>query len=322
MGRTGRLQGLYATGFYRRSWTSRYDALAVAPTAPEAVAIILELTAPLDQVRSNSGDFMMSIGRSPVVRLAFITWMLSTPSQAHSQGALPPASTETTAPDKTATEAAAQPADPNATNPAPSLPPAVLEEAQRIYKMGQDAYQKGRYESAFNSFQQAYQLTNAPDLLYNLAKVANRLGQKEVAVGYYKQYLAGHPEDEAAVQKELDDYLGQNAVVKPLPQAPEPQADPQVPRWVQWALIGTGAGLLGLSVGLLVAGGVTPAETAADQTQRRSMLASGGVLGGIGLAATVGGVVLRLRSNRVPAPKTTRLWVSPTGNGILITGIY
>jgi hypothetical protein len=62
-----------------------------------------------------------------------------------------------------------------------ALPPAVLEEAARIYQMGQDAYGKGRYESAFTSFHHAYQMTKAPDLLYNLAKVSVQLGQREVA---------------------------------------------------------------------------------------------------------------------------------------------
>ena len=205
---------------------------------------------------------------------------------------------------------------------AAALPPAVLEEAQRIYQMGQDAYSKGRYDSAFTSFHHAYQMTKAPDLLYNLAKVSTKLGQKEVAVGYYRQYLAGHPADEVTVQKELDDLQGP-VVATPIPATPsDPVAEPQIPRWVPWAMIGGGAGLLGISIGLLVAGGITPADTSADQAQRRAMLASGGVLGGIGLAATVGGVVLRLRDKRSTAPKTAQIFLAPSGLGLQLVGTY
>ncbi len=236
-----------------------------------------------------------------------------------------PATPAATAPPATAPPAAptSDAAAAAAAHGAAPLPPAVLEEAQRIYQMGQDAYSKGRYDSAFTSFHHAYQMTKAPDLLYNLAKVSTKLGQKEVAVGYYRQYLAGHPSDEVAVQKELDDLLGPAALV---PAAAPPPADsssePQIPRWVPWAMIGGGAGLLGISLGLLVAGGITPADTSADQAQRRAMLASGGVLGGIGLAATVGGVVLRLRDKKTPVPNTAQVFLAPSGLGLQLVGTY
>ncbi len=236
--------------------------------------------------------------------------------------------------DPSSPPAAARPngGGPNVSPPQPAattteIPPAVLEEATRIYKLGQEAYSKGRYDSAFTSFHHAYQMTKAPDLLYNLAKVSVKLGQREVAVGYYRQYIAGHPADEAAVQKELDDLL----VASPLgttaqpatAAATTPAAEPEIPRWVPWAMIGGGAGFLGVSIGLLVAGGISPADTAADQSQRRAMLASGGVLGGIGLAATIGGAVLKLRMGKpAEAPKTARVFLAPAGLGLQLVGSY
>jgi hypothetical protein len=88
-------------------------------------------------------------------------------------------------------------------------------------------------------------------------------------------------------------------------------------------MIGGGAGLLGISIGLLVAGGITPADTAADQAQRRAMLASGGVLGGIGLASTIGGAVLRLRMGKsTNQPKTAQMFLSPAGLGFQLVGTY
>lgn len=212
-----------------------------------------------------------------------------------------------------------------ATNPKPPLPAGVMEEAQRLYRFGQDAYTRGRYDVAFGSFNRVYQLTKSPDLLYNLAKVALKLEQKEVAVGYYRQYLSSHPADEATVQKEMDALTGGPAPAQAPAGvvAPIAAAEPTVPRWVPWSLIGGGAGLLGISLGLLLAGGISPAESAADQTQRRSMLAAGGVLGGIGLAATVGGVVLKLREKSAArSAPTASLSLAPWGAGLQLAGTY
>ena len=88
-------------------------------------------------------------------------------------------------------------------------------------------------------------------------------------------------------------------------------------------MIGGGAGFLGVSIGLLVAGGISPADTAADQSQRRAMLASGGVLGGIGLAATIAWAVLKLRMGKpAEAPKTARVFLAPAGLGLQLVGSY
>lgn len=213
----------------------------------------------------------------------------------------------------------------------PDLPPAVLEEAQRLYQFGQEAYTKKRYDAAFGSFNRVYQLTKSPDLLYNLAKVAIKLDQREVAVGYYRQYLSSHPADEAAVQKEMDELTGGPPPPPPPQVLTAPAGEAAIPRWVPWALIGGGTGLLGISLGLLVAGGISPADTAADQAQRRGMLASGGVLGGIGLAATVGGVVLKLRDQNAnknanksankPAASAS-LHLLPFGTGLQLAGTF
>lgn len=268
------------------------------------------------------------------VGLAGSLFLAALATEARAQGgtaapAATPAPAATAAPTATPAAGSPQPAPGGtaATAPkAPALPAGVLEEGQRLYQFGQDAYSKGRYDVAFGSFNRVYQLTKSPDLLYNLAKVALKLDQKEVAIGYYRQYLSSHPPDEAEVQKEMDALTGGPAPAPAPVAAPSAPSDSEtkVPRWVPWAMIGGGAGLLGISLGLLVAGGISPAETAADQTQRRAMLAAGGVLGGIGLAATVGGVVLKVRdkSAKPATAARTLMALAPWGAGLQLVGTY
>lgn len=240
------------------------------------------------------------------------------------QAAVPKVSAKSATENQTASANPPAAGSPEANKP-PELPPAVLEEAQRLYQFGQEAFTKKRYDVAFGSFNRVYQLTKSPDLLYNLAKVAIKLDQKEVAVGYYRQYLSSHPADEAAVQKEMDELTGGPPPPPPQPQAltAPPATEPAIPRWVPWALIGGGGGLLGISLGLLVAGGISPAETAADQTQRRGMLATGGVLGGIGLAAAAGGIYLKVREKNASRPAASAsLHLLPFGTGLQLAGSF
>ncbi len=71
------------------------------------------------------------------------------------------------------------------------------EEARALFMAGRAAYDGGRYEAALERFQEAYELSGRPELLYNIGQTADRLRQDAVALDAFRRFLADTPEDTA-----------------------------------------------------------------------------------------------------------------------------
>jgi tetratricopeptide (TPR) repeat protein len=82
----------------------------------------------------------------------------------------------------------APPADATA---APS--PEDTEAARLAFERGVAAYESGSFEEALVSFQRAYELLHDPQILFNVATVADRLRRDQLALEAYEGYLAGMP---------------------------------------------------------------------------------------------------------------------------------
>jgi tetratricopeptide (TPR) repeat protein len=68
--------------------------------------------------------------------------------------------------------------------------------ARAHYKAGAAYYQRGKYVDAIREFEQSYELSRKPEILYNLAQCHDKLGQREKVVGYLKRYLKEKPKAE------------------------------------------------------------------------------------------------------------------------------
>ncbi|MFK8004317.1 MAG: hypothetical protein AB8H86_32425 [Polyangiales bacterium] len=66
-------------------------------------------------------------------------------------------------------------------------------EARSLYDAGVVAFEDGRFEAALARWQEAYDLTHLPALLYNIGTAHDRLGQAEEAATDYREYLAAVP---------------------------------------------------------------------------------------------------------------------------------
>jgi tetratricopeptide (TPR) repeat protein len=66
-------------------------------------------------------------------------------------------------------------------------------EAKSFYEAGKAHFQEGRYEEAMKAFTESYNLSNEPNLLYNLGATAEHLGDVDRAVAYYEVYLEELP---------------------------------------------------------------------------------------------------------------------------------
>ncbi len=95
-----------------------------------------------------------------------------------------------------------------ATAAPPAKPPpervAADVRARELFQKGDTAYAEGRYEEALSAFQEAYDLSGRPQLLFNVSNALERLGRYAEAIDALEKYLAsGKAKDRDVVQKRL-----------------------------------------------------------------------------------------------------------------------
>src|SRR5688572_18048653 len=81
----------------------------------------------------------------------------------------------------------------------------AVERARPHFDAGQQYYADGEFASALREFRRAHELTQHPELLYNIALCYERLGELDRAVETLERYLAseGQVAERAAAQEEL-----------------------------------------------------------------------------------------------------------------------
>jgi tetratricopeptide (TPR) repeat protein len=80
-----------------------------------------------------------------------------------------------------------------ALKPGPDAVAALSDEARKFFDRGAKLYRAGHYEAAAAAFGAALQLSDAPELHYNLAMTAERLRKPQEACDHYRAYLAAAP---------------------------------------------------------------------------------------------------------------------------------
>ncbi len=85
---------------------------------------------------------------------------------------------------------------------AEALDPARDAEAHARFEAGRIAYAAARYEDALADFEDAYALSERPELLYNIAQCHDRLRHDAEAIVALERYLAAVPEATNRVEVE------------------------------------------------------------------------------------------------------------------------
>lgn len=251
--------------------------------------------------------------RKPVARalcLALALELFAGPIAAHAQAQQPP-------------------------QPASAAQPSELEQkaAQQHYQAGVMFFQAENWNAARAEFEAAYQLTKYPDLLYNLAKIAEKQGRTADEVRYLDEYLATNPKDADEVRARL-------AVIRP--------KAPTTTRPIPWPAVGIAAGgaaflIIGIACGGAALDAANTVASPANSgkpfnadlfaTQERGKQLSSAaiafdVLGGLALAAGGGwlGYWFYQRhmqnKNQAPPPKTALVPVGPGGPGLGLIGSF
>lgn len=158
------------------------------------------------------------------------------------------------------------------------LDQATLDQAETFFFQALAHYRQARYEAAAVDFQKAFVLTAHRDLLFNVARSRERLGDTTGAIEWYRAYLATTPADETAVIHRIRQ-LGGDPTPAPVdlqrisrevnldsPLASGPSPDP----W-PWVAVGVGALATGAGVyfGLAALDAASNARAAdtADETR-------------------------------------------------------
>src|SRR5215475_9329237 len=106
---------------------------------------------------------------------------------------------------------------------------ADIEAAKKHYQSGAQSYEAGAYDDAIKEFHEAYRLSKAPALLYNLSQAYEKKGDYAGARDYLKRYIdSGNAEESEMpqLQEKLRAYE-QQIRAKPAEPKPKPVPPPQ-----------------------------------------------------------------------------------------------
>lgn len=103
--------------------------------------------------------------------------------------------------------------------------------AAEHYKAGVAAFDAGRFAEALAAFTEAYNLSSKTDLLYNLGVCAEKVGDRDKAIAYYRLYLEEKPdaEDAAEVKARLEALQGKAEAPAAQPAAAPAKPSPAPP---------------------------------------------------------------------------------------------
>ena len=155
--------------------------------------------------------------------------------------------------------------------PSRTPPAAALEH----YNRGRAHYQAGRYRQAVVELERALQLDpTSPNLMYNLARVHELLGDIERAIGYYERYREMLPPSEQEERQRVAGVIARlrgakQHVVRPRATEPPPPVLVKTERGVADAAFWTVATL---SVAALAAGAVTGRLALREEQNARSFV--------------------------------------------------
>ena len=201
-----------------------------------------------------------------------------------------------------------------------SSPPSALFDT--LYTRAAAAYQDGRYAAAIDDLLAAYKLAPEPRLLYNLAQAYRKLGERQKAEQFFRQYLETDPAIPAARRQEVArrlDELKEQAAVTPALIAPavSPLSSPEkaksdsarAPSFLKVAgslMFVAGGGLVAAGAAFVALDGTCTAEPMAPALvcgRVYRLLAPGaaqlGIGGGLLLGGTLSVMIPHLRTARV-----------------------
>lgn len=126
------------------------------------------------------------------------------------------------------------------------------EEARVVFSAGREAYARGDYESALESFRQAYELSNRPELQFNIAQAADRLRRDRDARDAFEAYLNAVPDAPNRVEVEARLRVLREEIARDDALRAQAAGGDIVEQWWFWTLIGVAVAGAGVGIGFAV----------------------------------------------------------------------
>jgi tetratricopeptide (TPR) repeat protein len=164
-------------------------------------------------------------------------------------------------------------------------------EARLHYERGIAHYNLGEFPAAIDELKQAYALSNAPGLLFNLAQAERLAGQPDQALYFYRTYLRLEPDapNRADVEHRIDEMEKAVAARAEAPPAKAPAPPPSAPKI-------SAAPIAPAPIAPAPARSI-PSSTSHRMRARRERIAGLCLgVGGLGLIATAAGLTARAAS--------------------------
>lgn len=182
----------------------------------------------------------------------------------------------------------------------PAPPPTVDDHLARVREL----YDRGDFTHARDELRAAYQLEPRPELLFALGQVELNLGNFQVAIRYYEQFIATGPAaDQIALAQQAIGAARARLATPPAPPPPPPRhrhwdALDSVLAGAGGAAVLAGAGLVayGDHLGNDHIGPLSRYERRVDRANRDQWIGAGCIAGG---ALALGAAVLRWRLHLV-----------------------
>lgn len=82
----------------------------------------------------------------------------------------------------------------------------LTQEARTFFQHGVALFRRRQYQAAMEAFIAAYRFAPLPEVVYNLAVTAERIGSRRDAMDYYREYLRLRPEgpERGQIEREIE----------------------------------------------------------------------------------------------------------------------
>jgi tetratricopeptide (TPR) repeat protein len=187
--------------------------------------------------------------------------------------------------------------------------------ARGYYQLGVELYKRSDYGGALKQFKLSYAASKKADLLFNIARCYESLGETELAIRTFQQLIDAKPEEESGIRERISNLQRSQS---------KDRKRPKKSSLVPWLV--TGGGIAVAVTGAVLTGISLSQQSSLEESNRtgddwtdvqdknslgKTLNTSGIVMLAVGGAIVATGTVLLILHGRKEKRRATQAWVAP-----------